>query len=231
MPLPRRRSSFLGQSSERPAAGTCGRMGLTGTTAPRGVYVGTAPPSGFENEQPFRKAVEEEINSLYKVINDANLTKAELEEQMENMRSELRHLEQNHEQVAPPSHQKHTSYHSSMNLSPEEKQVEALKSECNDTGCKIQSLQAETESIRALKRGLENSLGDARHWHDMEVQNLGSLVSKLEAELTDVRAEIEQQRRDYDTLLGNKQRLEQEISLYHGILDGEERRFQPSELQ
>lgn len=81
------------------------------------------------------------------------------------------------------------------------------------------------------KRGLENSLGDARHWHDMEVQNLGSLVSKLEAELTDVRAEIEQQRRDYDTLLGNKQRLEQEISLYHGILDGEERRFQPSELQ
>lgn len=46
MPLPRRRSSFLGQSSERPAAGTCGRMGLTGTTAPRGVYVGTAPPVG-----------------------------------------------------------------------------------------------------------------------------------------------------------------------------------------
>lgn len=37
-------------------------------------------------------------------------------------------------------------------LSPEEEQVEALKAECNDTGCKIQSLQAETESIRALVR-------------------------------------------------------------------------------
>lgn len=43
--------------------------------------------------------MEEEIGSLYKVIDDANLTKAELEEQMENMRVELRHLEQNHEQV------------------------------------------------------------------------------------------------------------------------------------
>lgn len=58
-----------------------------------------ASPCRYENEQPFRKAVEEEISSLYKVIDDANLTKAELEQQMENMRTELRSLEQNHEQV------------------------------------------------------------------------------------------------------------------------------------
>lgn len=38
----------------------------------------------------------------------------------------------------------------SSKLSPEEEQVEALKAECSDTGCKIQSLQAEAESIRAL---------------------------------------------------------------------------------
>lgn len=37
-------------------------------------------------------------------------------------------------------------------LSPEEEQVEALKTECSEVGCKIQSLQAETESIRALVR-------------------------------------------------------------------------------
>lgn len=47
--------------------------------------------------------MEEEIGSLYKVIDDANLTKAELEEQMENMRAELRILEHNHEQVPPNS--------------------------------------------------------------------------------------------------------------------------------
>ncbi|XP_036940207.1 phakinin isoform X1 [Acanthopagrus latus] len=404
MPLPRRRSSFLGQpSTERPAPAACGRIGSAGTAAPRGVFVGSAPPMGgasclgtrvsrralgissvflqgmrssaapvlprtgeraaghgaaaaglnsclmeyrdkvraleqlnqqleeqirlsldrkassagawgplrrdwedvyrqvseaildnarlmlqtenvqanaedfkdrYENEQPFRKAVEEEIGSLYKVIDDANLTKAELEEQMDNMRAELRNLEHNHEQdvrvlynqmagreVDEPDAPIETSLDQilayirshwekvternraetdsymeckeaqcvSSRLSPEEQQVEALKAECNDTGCKIQSLQAETESIRALKRGLENSLGDAQHWHDMELQNLGSVVSKLEAELADVRGEIEQQRRDYDTLMSNKQRLEQEISVYHGILDGEESRFQPTE--
>merc|ERR1719357_2079829 len=145
----------------------------------------------YENEQPFRKAVEEEINSLYKVIDDANLTKAELEEQMENMRAELRNLEHNHEQdvrllysqmsgreVDQPDAPIETSLDQilayirnhwekvternraetdsylemkeaqcvSSRLSPEEKELEALKAECTDTGCKIQSLQAETES-------------------------------------------------------------------------------------
>ncbi|XP_068427509.1 phakinin [Clinocottus analis] len=228
----------------------------------------------FENEQPFRKAVEEELSSLYKVIDDADLTKAELEEQMENMKAELRTLEHNHEQdvrvlysqmagleVDEPDAPIETSLDQilayirshwekvternraetdsyleckeaqcvSSRLSPEEQQVEALKAECTDTGSKIQSLQAENESIRALRRGLENSLGDARHWHEVEQQNLGSVVAKLEAELCDVHGEIEQQRRDYDTLLSNKQRLEQEVGLYHGILDGEESRFQPAE--
>ncbi len=35
-------------------------------------------------------------------------------------------------------------------LSREEEELESLKTECNNAGCKIQSLQAETESIRAL---------------------------------------------------------------------------------
>uniref|UniRef100_A0A3Q3X6I3 IF rod domain-containing protein n=1 Tax=Mola mola TaxID=94237 RepID=A0A3Q3X6I3_MOLML len=342
MPLPRRRSSFLGQpSSERPATASCGR-----TTAALPPRCSPVPASGclmeyrdkvraleqlnqqleeqirlcldrkassagawgplrkdweevyrqvseaildnarlmlqtenvqasaedfkdrYENEQPFRKAVEEEISSLYKVIDDASLTKAELEEQMENMRAELRNLEHNHEQdvrvlynqmagrevdepdapietsldqilayirshwekVTERNRAETDSYLECKVRAPEEEHVEALKAECNDTGCKIQSLQAETESIRALKRGLENSLGDARHWHDMEVQNLASVVAKLEAELGDVHGEIEQQRRDYDTLLSNKQRLEQEIGMYHGILDGEESRFKPAEM-
>jgi len=47
MPLLRRRSSFLGQpSAERPSSTSSGRMGTAGTTAPRGVFVGSAPSVG-----------------------------------------------------------------------------------------------------------------------------------------------------------------------------------------
>eukprot|EP00063_Salmo_salar_P068880 XP_014043715.1 PREDICTED: phakinin-like isoform X1 [Salmo salar] len=227
----------------------------------------------YENEQPFRKAMEEEISSLYKVIDDANLTKSDLESQMDSMRAELRDMACNHEEdvrvlykqmaggeMDEPDAPIETNLDQILayirshwervieknraetdayleckqaesvgsKLSREEEELESLKTECNDAGCKIQSLQAQTESIRALKRGLENSLNDARHWHDIELQNLGSVIGKLESELGDVHGDIEQQRRDYETLLSNKMRLELEIGTYHGILDGEESRYHPS---
>ncbi|XP_061109497.1 phakinin [Conger conger] len=227
----------------------------------------------YENEQPFRKAVEEEITSLYKVIDDANLTKADLESQIDSMKAELEDLDRAYEQEVrtlynqlahPQANEPDAPIETSLDqilgyirshweraiernraetdnypeskteqglgcqLTREEEEIQTLKADCNDSGCKIQSLQAETESLRALKRGLENSLSDAKHWHDIELQNLGSVISKLEAELGDVRGDIEQQRRDYETLLGNKMRLELEIGTYHGILDGEESRYQPA---
>ncbi|KAG9355928.1 hypothetical protein JZ751_000772 [Albula glossodonta] len=190
-------------------------------------------------------------SSLYKVIDDANLTKMDLEAQIEDMRAELGDLERNYEedvrvlynqlagcQVDEPDAPIETSLDQilgyirshwekaiernraetdaylefkadslSSKLSREEEELESLKTECSDAGCKIQSLQAETESMRAL--------------------NLGSVIGKLEAELGDIRGDIEQQRRDYETLLSNKMRLELEIGTYHGILDGEESRYQP----
>ncbi|XP_027025311.2 phakinin [Tachysurus fulvidraco] len=227
----------------------------------------------FEHEQPFCKAIEEEISSLSKVIDDANFMKVDLENQIDSMNAELLELTKTHEEEVrqlynqlashegdEPDLPTETSLEQILNcihshwekviektraetdayiefkkegnvdkkLSREEKELENLKTECTDANAKIQSLHAETESMRALKRGLENSLNDAKHWHDIELQNLGSVIGKLEAELNDVRGDIEQQQRDNETLISKKKRLEIEIEMYHGILDGEENRFQPS---
>ncbi|KAK1172432.1 phakinin-like isoform X1 [Acipenser oxyrinchus oxyrinchus] len=227
----------------------------------------------YENEQPFRRAVEDEINSLYKVIDDAHLTKMDLESQIENMREELDVLTKGHEedvkvlfnqlagsqldepdapietsldhvleyirvhwekaikrdQTETDAYLEYKQQSESVNakMSQKEEEVGLLRTECNDIGCKIQSLQAETESMRALKRGMENSLYDAKHWHDIELQNLGSVISKLEAELGEIRGEVDQQKKDYETLLNNRMKLELEIGSYHGILDGEESRYHP----
>ncbi|XP_032642889.1 phakinin [Chelonoidis abingdonii] len=224
----------------------------------------------YENEQPFRKAVEDEINSLYKVIDDANLTKMDLERQIESMKEELGLLSKNHEEdvkmlynqlagsqleelEAPIGtgldnilekirihwekdieknrietgallHTKQTTETAPAVQTQEEELVESLRTEFHETACKIQSLQAETESLRTLKRGLENSLYDAKHWHDIELQNLGSVITKLEAEMREIRAETEQQQRARETLLSNKIQLEKDIAAYHCLLDAEERR-------
>ncbi|KAI4785570.1 hypothetical protein KUCAC02_037680, partial [Chaenocephalus aceratus] len=214
----------------------------------------------FESEQPFRTRVQDEILSLHKVIQEAGLSRAELQEQLESMREELQHLEQDHQQdvrslyaqmsgreLDQPNAPIRTSLDRILShirshwealternraetdcyLDGKEQQVEALKAECSDTCCQIQNLQAESESIRALRRGLQSSLSDAQHWQQVEQQNRASVVLQLQAELSELQEEIQQQRRLYDTLLGNKQRLERDVGVYHGVLDGEESRFTP----
>lgn len=52
----------------------------------------------------------------------------------------------------PPSDRCPLQEAPSLSSSPGQEQLEALKVECSDAGCKIQSLQAEIESIRALVR-------------------------------------------------------------------------------
>ncbi|KAI5196818.1 Phakinin, partial [Manis pentadactyla] len=52
----------------------------------------------YENEQPFRKAAEEEINSLYKVIDEANFTKMDLQSQIESLKEELGFLSRSYEE-------------------------------------------------------------------------------------------------------------------------------------
>uniref|UniRef100_A0A8V0YZN1 Beaded filament structural protein 2 n=1 Tax=Gallus gallus TaxID=9031 RepID=A0A8V0YZN1_CHICK len=225
----------------------------------------------YENEQPFRKAVEDEINSLYKVIDDANLTKMDLESQIESMKEELtllsktheedvkvlykqlagsqleeldvplgsgldnilekirihweRDIEKNRAEAGALLRTKQQAEATAAVRSQEEELVEGLRTEFHETACKIQSLQAETESLRTLKRGLENSLYDAKHWHEIELQNLGSVISKLEAEMAEIKAETEQQQRDRENLLTNKQQLEKDIAAYHCLLDGEQSRY------
>ncbi|XP_041421984.1 phakinin [Xenopus laevis] len=222
----------------------------------------------YENEQPFRKAIQEEIRSLYKVIDDANLTKKDLENQIENMKEELALLSKNHEEDVKMLYKQLAGFqleemdvpigtglddiletirtHWEKDIEKnraetgpllqtksaalpaaqgeEEGLAEYIKEEFHDTTCKIQSLQAETESLRTLKRGLENALHDAKHWHDIELQNLGSVITKLEAELEEIKMENEHQERDREQLMASKMHLEKDIAAYHAILDGEENR-------
>ena len=72
------------------------------------------------------------------------------------------------------------------------------------------------------KRGLENTLHDAKHWHDIELQNLGAVVSRLEAELRETRSEAEQQQQAREHLLAHKAQLQRDVASYHALLDREE---------
>lgn len=54
----------------------------------------------------------------------------------------------------------------------------------------------------------------------MEMEKYNNILVRLEEELTNLRANINQQTQDYEALLNMKMKLEAEISTYKSLLDG-----------
>lgn len=55
---------------------------------------------------------------------------------------------------------------------------------------------------------------------NMEIEKYNAITMRLEEELTNLRANIQNQTQDYEALLNMKMKLEAEISTYKVLLDG-----------
>jgi len=69
---------------------------------------------------------------------------------------------------------------------------------------------------------LEGSLRDTEMRYNMEVEALNNIILGLEAELTQLRGNIQNQTQEYEALLNMKMKLEAEIATYRRLLDGED---------
>ena len=56
--------------------------------------------------------------------------------------------------------------------------------------------------------------------NNMEIEKYNGIIMHLEGELTNLRANINQQTQDYEALLNMKMKLEAEIATYRTLLDG-----------
>lgn len=72
------------------------------------------------------------------------------------------------------------------------------------------------------KASLEGTLRDTEIRFNMEIESLNNIILGLEAELTELRKNIQLQGQDYETLLNTKMKLEAEIATYRRLLDGED---------
>lgn len=84
------------------------------------------------------------------------------------------------------------------------------------------SLTSATFFVPAQKSALEGQLAETESRFSLQMNQLQTIVNALEAELSQMKAEIERQSRDYQLLLDVKTRLELEIAEYRRLLDGEE---------
>ena len=77
------------------------------------------------------------------------------------------------------------------------------------------------------KAGLESSLAETECRYATQLQQIQGLIGGLEAQLSELRSEMECQDQEYRTLLDIKTRLEQEIATYRSLLEGQDTRQGP----
>ncbi|XP_045744005.1 keratin, type I cytoskeletal 15 [Mirounga angustirostris] len=102
--------------------------------------------------------------------------------------------------------------------------IQTSKTEITDLRRTMQGLEIELQSQLSMKAGLEGSLAETECRYAMQLQQIQGLISGLEAQLSELRSEMERRNQEYKTLLDIKTRLEQEIATYRSLLEGQDAR-------
>ncbi|XP_013801844.1 keratin, type I cytoskeletal 19 [Apteryx mantelli] len=101
-------------------------------------------------------------------------------------------------------------------------QLQSSKSEVTDLRRTLQGLDIELQSQLSMKAALENTLADTEGRYGVQLAQIQALIGNIEAQLAELRADMERQNSEYKILMDIKTRLEQEIATYRQLLEGQE---------
>ncbi|XP_034717566.1 keratin 98 isoform X3 [Etheostoma cragini] len=97
-----------------------------------------------------------------------------------------------------------------------------FSTEVKDLKSTFQRLQIELQSHLSMKASLEGTLAENKARYAAQLASLQNMVTSLEAQLSQLYANITSNKQEYDILLDLKTRLELEIAEYRRLLDGED---------
>ncbi|XP_023279456.1 keratin, type I cytoskeletal 18-like [Seriola lalandi dorsalis] len=219
----------------------------------------------FDNEIAIRQSVEADIAGLKKVIDDTNMSRMNIESEIEAVKEELVFLKKNHEnevmelrnqisqsgvqvdvdapkgqdlaqimedvrsnyeKMAVKNAEDLKRWHENqisdvqVQVSQNTEALQGAHMEKSDLSRQIQTLEIELASQQSLKASLEDTLRNTELRNNMETEKYNGLIIRFEEELSNLRANIQQQTQDYEALLNMKMKLEAEIGTYKTLLDG-----------
>ncbi|XP_033913781.3 keratin, type I cytoskeletal 13-like [Acipenser ruthenus] len=100
--------------------------------------------------------------------------------------------------------------------------LQTSKSEISELKRTLQGLEIELQSQLSMKSALEVTVAETEGSYGAQLSQLQVFIDRLEAELVQLRMDMERQGNEYKMLLDIKTRLEMEIAEYRRLLDGED---------
>ncbi len=101
-------------------------------------------------------------------------------------------------------------------------QLQEQRREVTDRRQICQSLELELQTHLNMKKPLEDTLAETEARYSFQLAQIRETIAKLEAQLRQLRADMEAQNTEYSVLLDIKTRLELEIATYRRLLEGED---------
>ncbi|XP_065510628.1 keratin, type I cytoskeletal 18 [Caloenas nicobarica] len=111
---------------------------------------------------------------------------------------------------------------STIEITRSSKDVDTARSTVVDLRRTVQTLEIDLDSLRNQKAGLEASLLEVENRYGVQMEQLQGLILRAEAELAQLRAELQRQADEYQALLNVKDKLQAEITTYRQLLEGGE---------
>ncbi|XP_008567736.1 PREDICTED: keratin, type I cytoskeletal 13 isoform X2 [Galeopterus variegatus] len=169
-----------------------------------------------EEMKEFSNQVVGQVNVEMDATPGTDLTRvlAEMREQYEAI------AEKNRRDVEEWFHSKSAELNKEVSSNAE--MIQTSKTEITELRRTLQGLEIELQSQLSMKAGLESTVAETECRYALQLQQIQGLISSIEAQLSELRSETECQNQEYKTLLDIKTRLEQEISTYRSLLEGQD---------
>ncbi|NXF37704.1 K1C20 protein, partial [Nyctibius bracteatus] len=141
---------------------------------------------------------------------------------MENMRQQYEEMAEKNRQEAKEQFEKQTEQ-LNQEVAINVEQLQVQRSEITERRQIFQGVELELQTQLNMKKSLEDTLAETEARYSYQLTQIQGAVATLEAQLRQLRADMESQNSEYSILLDLKTRLEIEIATYRRLLEGEDK--------
>ncbi|ELR50744.1 Keratin, type I cuticular Ha6 [Bos mutus] len=101
-------------------------------------------------------------------------------------------------------------------------QLQCCQTEIIELRRNVNALEIELQAQHSMRNSLESTLAETEARYSSQLAQMQGLIGNVEAQLAEIRCDLERQNQEYQVLLDVKARLECEIATYRNLLENED---------